>query len=295
MTENNSALPSETPNPIAMAGLEFVEYATAQPNEFGAALEKMGFVRIARHRSRNVFLYRQGDMNVIVNADPDSLAGMSSSPGDVTLSAIAFRVADASQAYKHMVDMGAWPIPTRAGAMELNIPGVHGVSDSILYLVDRHHDLSIYDVDFIYDEKVSSQPPAIAGMHFFGVVQYVGPDRMDEWIDFYDQLLGFTPLRHGESFGILPRGTMLQSPCGKFYLQLIAPPEDASYDLQWDECFARLGLGVPNVQNAVDILRQRGIAFEDRGQLHVTEKGALTQMLAGKTFFELVASQPALS
>jgi len=294
MTENNSNL-AEQSNPVAMEGLEFVEYATARPEEFGAVLEKLGFVRIARHRSREVLLYRQGAMNIIVNADPESLSCTNSGPDDVVLSALAFRVADASQAYRHMVDLGAWPIPTRAGAMELNIPGVHGVSDSILYLVDRHRDFSIYDVDFIYDDAVSPNPPAIAGMHFFGIVQYVGPDRMDEWVDFYYQLLGFTPLPFGESFGILPRGTLLQSPCGKFYLQLIGPPDDTSYDVEWDECFARLGLGVPDVLAAVDTLRQRGIAFEERGLIHVTEKGALTQMLAGRTHFELVASRQSAS
>lgn len=292
MTDNASSLyPGD--NPVAMAGLEFVEYATARAAEFGKVLEQMGFAYIAHHRSRQVFLYRQGPMNVIVNADPDMLAGTNSNPDEVVLSGVAFRVADASRAYRHMVDNGAWPIPTRAGAMELNIPGVHGVADSILYLVDRHQDFSIYDVDFIYNEGVSRQPPALAGMHFFGLVQYVGPDRMDEWIDFYYQLLGFTPLPFGESFGILPRGSLLKSPCGQFYLQLIGPPDDdSSYDLQWDEGFARLGFGTPDVPEAVRRLRERGVAFEEGGLIHVTEKGALTRMLLGKTHFELVASQP---
>lgn len=290
MTENNSTGLVERSNPVAMEGLEFIEYATARPSEFGSVLEKLGFTCIARHRSRAVFLYRQGEMNIIVNADPESLSGTNSGPDDVILSAVAFRVADASKAYKHMVDLGAWPIPTRAGAMELNIPGVHGVSDSIIYLVDRHRELSIYDVDFIYNDNISRHPPAIAGMHFFGIVQYVGPGRMEEWVDFYNQLLGFTPLPFGESFGILPRGTLLQSPCGKFYLQLIGPPDGASYDMEWDECFARLGLGVPDVLSTVKTLQERGIAFEEHSLIHVSEKGALTRMLAGKTHFELVAS-----
>jgi 4-hydroxyphenylpyruvate dioxygenase len=276
-------------NPVGMEGLEFVEYATARPESFGVVLEKLGFACIAQHRSRHVLLYRQGDMNIIVNADPESLSGTNSEPDEIVLSAVAFRVADARQAYKHMVDLGAWPIPTRAGAMELNIPGIHGVSDSILYLVDRHRDFSIYDVDFIYSQDVPRNPPAHSGMQFFGIAQYVGPNRMEDWIDFYDQLLGFKPLPYGESFGILPSGTLLQSPCGKFYLQLIGPPDETSYDVQWEECFARLALGVPDVLATVDALRQRGIEFEESRSIHVTEKGALTKMLVGKTNFELVA------
>ena len=62
-------LPEPT-NPIGIDGLEFVEYATAKPQEFGALLEKLGFAAIARHRSREVMLYRQGGMNLIVNSRP---------------------------------------------------------------------------------------------------------------------------------------------------------------------------------------------------------------------------------
>lgn len=287
----HSTPPATPANPIGIEGLEFIEYATAAPAELGRTLETMGFSCIARHRSREVLLYRQGAMTIVVNADPEMLSG-TSGEADVVISGIAFRVADARRAYQHMVDLGAWPIPTRAGAMELNIPGVHGVGDSIIYLVDRYRDFSIYDVDFIYREGVSRQPPAVVpGMHLFGLVQYVGPGRMDEWVDFYNQLLGFSLLAPGESFGILPHGCLLQSPCGQFYLQLVGPPDDLSYDLEWDERFARLGFGVPDVAQAVSLLQARGVAFEETGLIHVTEKGALTRMFPGKTHFELVASR----
>lgn len=289
----HSTQPATPANPIGIEGLEFIEYATAAPEELGRTLAAMGFACIARHRSREVLLYRQGAMTIVVNADPDMLSGTAAETG-VVISGIAFRVADARRAYQHMVELGAWPIPTRAGAMELNIPGVHGVGDSIIYLVDRYRDFSIYDVDFVYREGVSKQPPAVVpGMHLFGLVQYVGPGRMEEWVDFYNQLLGFVPLPPGESFGILPHGCLLQSPCGQFYLQLVGPPDDLSYDLEWDERFARLGLGVPDVAQAVSLLQARGVAFEETGLIHVTEKGALTRMFPGRTHFELVASRRA--
>lgn len=291
MTENNSDVLSRSENPLGLEGVEFVEYATAQPEGLGKTLELMGFAYIARHRSRRVFLYRQGTMTIVVNADHEMLNGTDLQGDSVTLSGIAFRVADASSAYRHMVDLGAWPIPTRAGAMELNIPGVHGVGDSVIYLVDRHRDFSIFDVDFVFDTQVSSQPPALADMHFFGLVQYVGAGRMEEWIDFYDQLLGFTPLPQGESFGILTRGSLLKSPCNQFYLQLFGPPEDVSYDIEWDESLARLGIGTPDVHAAVEQLQARGVTFEEGGLIKVTDKGALTRMFPGKVHFELVASR----
>src|SRR3982751_2670455 len=134
----------EPSHPLCNDGLEFVEYATSQPQQFGTLLQKMGFAAVARHRSREVTLYRQGAMNLIVNAHEAA----SATP---TLSAFALRVRDAAYAHKHSLDMGAWDMPTRASAMELNIPGVHGVADSLVYFVDRWEDLSIYDVDFVFE------------------------------------------------------------------------------------------------------------------------------------------------
>jgi 4-hydroxyphenylpyruvate dioxygenase len=283
--ENNP----EPLNPLGIDGIEFVEYATSEPLALGGILEQMGFVQTARHRSREVVLYRQGMMNVIVNADLGALPRTEKDPQSTVISAIALRVRDAGAAYKHAIDMGAWAIPTRAGAMELNIPGVHGVGDSILYFVDRFQDFSIYDVDFKPIPNTPANPPALAGMHFFGVVQAVGHDRSPEWIDFYQQLMDFRPLPEGRYFGILPKGTLLESPCHKFYLQLIEPPEGAG-SLHWDEQLIRIGIGAPDVLVAVKELKQRGIIFVDRAQVQANEKGALTQLYKGGVSFELVVS-----
>jgi len=125
----------EPSNPLGMDGIEFIEYATSQPQAFGALLQKLGFAAVARHRSREVMLYRQGPMNLIVN----SHASEFESP---VLSAIALRVRDAGHAYRHSLDLGAWEMPTRAAAMELNIPGIHGVGGSLVYFVDRYLDFS---------------------------------------------------------------------------------------------------------------------------------------------------------
>jgi 4-hydroxyphenylpyruvate dioxygenase len=272
-------------NPLGMDGIEFVEYATREPLKFGAVLELLGFALVARHRSREVLLYRQGAMNVIVNAD----SGVANNDGPPSLMALALRVRDASFAYRHTVDLGAWPIPTRAGAMELNIPGIHAVGETIIYFVDRYQDFSIYDVDFKYLAGVNPKPPAVAGLHFFGVVQAIGAGRTDDWLDFYDHLLGFRVLPQGQYFGILPKGTLLESPCKKFYLQLIEPPQ-GSDDIIWDEEWLRLGLGAPDVLAATQTLRERGVVFVDRDSLHTSEKGALTQFYMDGVAFEFVHS-----
>jgi len=275
-------------NPLGMDGIEFIEYATSQPQALGALLQQMGFAAVARHRSREVMLYRQGSMNLIVNAHPDALPEMP--PGETpTLSAIALRVRDAGRAHRRSIDLGAWGMPTRAAAMELNIPGIHGVGDSLIYFVDRHADFSIYDVDFVPLSGTDLRPPAVAGLHYFGVVQSILEGRTSDWIDFYETLLRFTPLPTGKFFGVLPKGTLLESPCHKFFLQLIEPPSGAG-EVRWEEGLVRIGMAAPDVPAATRALQERGIIFIDRGEIQSSEKGALTQMYLKSVTFELVAS-----
>jgi len=272
----------EPSNPVGIDGIEFIEYATSQPQAFGALLQQLGFAAIARHRSREVLLYRQGAMNLIVNSHGVAEA----TPG---LAAIALRVRDAGTAFRHALDLGAWEMPTRAAAMELHIPGIHGVGDSLIYFVDRYRDFSIYDVDFVPLAGTEPRPPALAGLHWFGVVQAILGGRTEDWVDFYRALFGFTVLPRGQYFGVLPKGTLLESPCHKFYLQLIEPPPGAD-DIHWDEGLVRVGLGAPDVPAATRALRERGIVFIDRGAVQPSDKGALTQPYLGGATFELVAS-----
>ena len=272
----------EPSNPLGVDGLEFVEYATSQPQQFGALLQQLGFAAIARHRSREVMLYRQGPMNLIVNAH-EAAGAMP------TLSAFALRVRDAAFAHRHSLDLGAWDMPTRASAMELNIPGIHGVADTLIYFVDRYRDFSIYDVDFVALSGTEPRPRAIAGMHWFGIVQSIMGERTADWLEFYENLFGFTVLPRGQYFGVLPKGTLLESPCHKFYLQLIEPPP-GSEDVRWDESLVRVGIGAPDIPTAVKDLKSRGVVFVDRGSVQPSEKGALTQPYLGGVTFELVHS-----
>jgi 4-hydroxyphenylpyruvate dioxygenase len=272
----------EPKNPLGIDGIEFVEYSTSQAQAFGALLQKMGFAAVARHRSREVMLYRQGSMNLIVNSH-----GVTEPTP--TVNAIALRVRDAGQAFQHSLDLGAWEMPTRASAMELHIPGIHGVGDSLIYFVDRYADFSIYDVDFVFQENINKKPPAIAGLHWFGVVQAILPDRTADWLDFYRSLFGFQVLPRGQYFGVLPKGTLLESPCHRFYLQLIEPPPGAE-DVHWDEGLVRVGLGAPDVPKAVKALQERGVVFVDHGAVQPSDKGALTQIYLGGVTFELVVS-----
>lgn len=278
-------------NPLNMQGIEFIEYTSSHPDELGAVLTQMGFQLLARHRSRAVFLYRQGGMNIIINADPVALTGLSSQHEDNQISALAIRVDNAHHAYERCIEWGAWPIPTRADAMELNIPGIHGVGDAIIYLVDGRRNFSIYDVDFDYLSDVREVEPVAPGLHFFGLVQYINPDRSAEWTDFYGQLLGFAPLPKDSRFGILPHGVILESPCRQFYLQLVEPVGDALFDTEWYEQFARLAFGTPDVLDTVRLLEARQVKFQNNDFIRPDQHGAITTALSYDVNFEFVHHQ----
>jgi 4-hydroxyphenylpyruvate dioxygenase len=271
-------------NPLGLEGIEFIEYATSKPQALGQALETMGFRPIARHRSREVLLYRQGDINIIVNAHSSSGSGLTEKP---VIAAVALRVRDAGAAYRRALDRGAWAVPVNVEVMELNIPAVHGVGSSRIYFVDRHKEFSIYDVDFTPIPTVDQRPPAVAGLHFFGIVQYIGNDRTDDWTEFYSALFAFTALPAEERFGILPKGRILQSPCKSFYLQLIEP-EPTVLDVEDDECFQRMGLGTPDVPSTVAQLQKRGVEFLASKGAGAEARGALTRTVLGSVMFELV-------
>jgi len=159
-------------NPVGTDGFEFIEYTAPDPVALGKLFEQMGFTAIARHRHKNVTLYRQGEINFIINAEPDSFAQRFARLHGPSICAIAFRVADAGKAYQRALELGAWGFDNKTGPMELNIPAIKGIGDSLIYFVDRWRgkngaqpgaigDISIYDVDF--------EP--IAGAHALGPLQ----------------------------------------------------------------------------------------------------------------------------
>ena len=276
------------PNPLGLEGVEFIEYATSKPQALGQVLETMGFRPISRHRSREVLLYRQGAINIIVNAHSSGTA-LTQAP---VITAIALRVRDAAAAYRRALERGAWAVPARVEVMELNIPAVHGVGASRIYFVDRYKEFSIYDVDFTPIPTVDQHPPALAGMHLFGVVQYIGNDRTADWTEFYSELFGFSALAAEQRFGILPKGRILRSPCDRFYLQLIEP-EPGVLDLDDDECLQRLGLGTADVVATVAQLRARGVEFVASKVGDIDSRGALTRSVMGGVMFELVHDERA--
>ena len=278
---------ADAANPLGIDGIEFIEYATSKPQALGQVLEMMGFRPVARHRSREVLLYRQGGMNVIVNAHVAKLPRTVQPAERPVIAAVALRVRDAAAAYRHVIAAGAWVVPTQVEVMELNIPAIHGVGSSRMYFVDRYREFSIYDVDFTLIPTVDPKPPALCDMRWFGIVQYIGADRMEDWTEFYSELFGFKALPDEQRYGILPKGRILKSPDGSFYLQLIEP-KPGILEIEPDESLQRVGLGTSDVLATVAALRARGVGFVESEGVHSDARGALTQSYLGGVMFELV-------
>jgi len=277
----------ETPNRLGIDGIEFIEYTTSHPQALGQVLESMGFKPVARHRSREVTLYRQGGMNLVVNANPEDARMSGAADGEPVISAVAFRVQDALKAHTRCIELGAWKVPSHAQAMELHIPAIHGPGSTRFYFVDRWKEFSIYDIDFKPIPTVDQHPKSIAEMSYFGVVQYIGVGRSADWLAYFENIFDFTFIPDDQRFGILPKGKLMKSPCGQFLWQLIEPEPWMDGD-ESPESLQRIGLGVADVGAAVKVLKTQGVEFVESSQLHPEDRGALTRSMLGSVSFELV-------
>ena len=151
-------------------------------------------------------------------------------------------------------------------------------------LLDELHHL---EIDFCPIPTVDPAPPALAGMTYFGLVQYIGASRSADWVSYYEHMFDFSLIPHEQRFGILPKGTLMRSPCAGFLWQLVEP-DPMMDEEQSVEQLQRLGLGVPDVNEAVRQLKSRGVEFVESAQLHPEDRGALTRTVLGSVSFELV-------
>jgi 4-hydroxyphenylpyruvate dioxygenase len=267
-------------NPMGTAGFEFIEYAAPDPKALGALFEQMGFVAIAKHRHKDVTLYRQGDINFIINAEPDSFAQRFARKHGPSVCAFALRVNDAAYAYQKLLEMGAWGFDNKNGPMELNIPAIKGIGDSLVYLVDRWRgkegtaggigDISIYDVDFVAIPGVQAEQKGCGLTYIDHLTHNVFRGRMKEWAGFYETYFNFREIRyfdiHGKQTGL--KSKAMTSPCGKIRIPINESSDDKSQiaeylDLYNGEGVQHIALGTDDIYTTVAQLKERGVIFQD--------------------------------
>jgi 4-hydroxyphenylpyruvate dioxygenase len=258
-------------NPMGTDGFEFVEYAAPDPAALAALFATMGFSAVARHRSKSVTLYRQGGVNFVLNAEPESFAQAFARIHGPSVCAMAFRVRDAASAYRRAVALGAKPVEARLGPMELNIPAIEGIGGSLIYLVDRYgDDRSIYDVDFL---PIAGAEPDPAGAGLTGIdhlTHNVHRGRMAEWSKFYERLFNFRELRYFDIEGKLTglRSQAMTSPCGKIRIPINESADDQSQIAEYlaayhGEGIQHIALATSDIFRTVETLRGNGVPFQD--------------------------------
>ena len=257
-------------NPMGTDGFEFIEFAAPDPAAMGALFERLGFQAVARHRSKDVTLYRQGDINFIVNAQPDSFAQAFARVHGPSICAIAFRVRNAAAAFDRAVKLGAWPYAGPVGPMELNIPAIKGIGDSLVYLVDRYGTKgSIYDVDF---ELLPGQDWVVPGLGLTGIdhlTHNVHRGRMVEWAEFYTRLFNFREMRYFDIEGKLTglKSMAMVSPCGKIRIPINESTDDKSQIVEYltayhGEGIQHVALGTGDIHATVEAMQARQIPFQ---------------------------------
>jgi 4-hydroxyphenylpyruvate dioxygenase len=227
-TSNAPAAQSDHANPVGLDGFEFVEFCAPEKGLLESAFERMGFTRIARHRSKDVDLWRQGGINFVVNYEPRSPAAYFAAEHGPSACGMAFRVRNAASAYREVLERGAEPVELRTGPMELRIPAIRGIGGALIYLVDRYEGapdgpgLSIYDIDFNYLPGVDRHPVGAGFKLIDHLTHNVYGGRMAHWAGWYERIFNFREIRYfdikGEYTGLTSRA--MTAPDGKIRIPL---------------------------------------------------------------------------
>lgn len=257
-------------NPLGTDGFEFVEFTAPDPERLKDLFERMGFVAISRHRSKNVLRFAQNDINFILNMEPSGQPADFREVHGPSANAMAFRVRDAAKAFALAVERGATPVRGLVGPMELNIPAIEGIGGSNLYLVDRYGAQAIYDVDFT---PIPGVPQAVAGTgltYLDHLTHNVHRGQMARWADFYERIFNFREIRYfdieGAQTGLISKA--MTSPCGKIRIPLNESRDEHSQIEEFlrdykGEGIQHIALGTADIYGAVETMAGRGVTFQD--------------------------------
>jgi 4-hydroxyphenylpyruvate dioxygenase len=189
-------------NIMGLNGFEFVEFASPLPDVLEPVLIALGFALVAHHRSKDVLLFRQGNINFIVNREPHCAAAYFAREHGPSACGMAFRVENAPSAYRRALALGAEPAEIPCGVMELRLPAIKGIGGTPLYLIDtQSFGLSIYDIDFVFIEGVERHPTGAGLTCIDHVTHNVYRGRMTYWAAFYERYFNFSETHYFDISG----------------------------------------------------------------------------------------------
>lgn len=210
-------------NPMGLCGFEFVEFTAPEEGILEPILSSMGFTKIAKHRSKNVHLWRQGGINMLTNYEKGTPASFYAKEHGPSACAMGFRVRDAAKAFELALSNGAEPVQIDTGFSELKIPAIKGIGGALIYFIDRFEEgLSIYDIDFEFIDGVDRNPVGCGFKVIDHLTHNVYKGRMDYWAEYYERLFNFREIRYfdikGEYTGLVSRA--LTAPDGLIRIPL---------------------------------------------------------------------------
>ena len=257
-------------NPMGLNGFEFVEFAAPDPAILENLFTTMGFALVAKHRSKQVDLYRQGEINFILNKEPFSGAAYFAEEHGPSACGMGFRVANSHFAYNKALELGAQPVDIPVGPMELKLPAIKGIGGAPIYLIDRYEDgASIYDIDFEFIETQDRHPKGCGLEVIDHLTHNVYRGRMSFWAEFYEKYFNFRELKFfdikGEYTGLTSKA--MTAPDGKIRIPL---NEEATQGVGQIEEFLmkfngegiqHIALTTPNIFKTIDDMKSRGVPF----------------------------------
>ncbi|WP_404402699.1 4-hydroxyphenylpyruvate dioxygenase [Idiomarina seosinensis] len=263
-----------TTNPLNTDGFEFVEYAA--PDEKGLAalkdlFDKLGFTEVARHKTKQAWLYKQNDINFIINAEPGGQAESFAREHGPSVCGMAWRVADAEHAMKHALANGAKAFPAEQGVID-DAQAVYGIGASVLYFIDNYQDNAVYQQHFtFYDDWQGKMNAHAAGLYEIDHLTHnVFRGNMDTWAGFYERIGNFREIRYfdieGKLTGLLSRA--MTAPCGKIRIPINESHDDKSQIEEYlreykGEGIQHIALTSDNIYKTVSDLRSIGMEFMD--------------------------------
>jgi len=255
-------------NPAGTDGFEFVEFAHPNPEKLAVLFQMMGFRPVARHRKKSIYVYRQGDINYILNADPESFAARFVAEHGPCAPSMAWRVVDAKQAFEHAVKMGAEPYDGPGKVFD--VPAIKGIGGSLLYFVDRYGAKgSVYtNDDFRWLGPVDPKPEGFGFYYLDHLTHNVFRGNMDKWSDFYIRLFNFRQIRffdiEGKLTGLYSRA--LTSPCGRIRIPINESADEHSQIEEYlkkykGEGIQHIAVATEDIYASTDRLSDNGIRF----------------------------------
>ncbi|MCJ8311301.1 MAG: 4-hydroxyphenylpyruvate dioxygenase [Rhizobiaceae bacterium] len=254
-------------NPVGTDGFEFVEFAHPDPSELETLFARMGYVEVARHKTKAISVWRQGDINYLINSEPGSHAMAFADVHGPCASAMAWRVVDAQQAFDHAVKLGAEPYLGTDKA--LDVPAIVGIGGSLLYFIDTYGETgSAYDAEFDWTGEKDPKPQGIGFYYLDHLTHNVFRGNMDTWWHFYRDLFGFTQIHffdiEGKMTGLISRA--ITSPCGKIRIPLNESTDDKSQIESYlrkykGEGIQHIAVGTDEIYDATDSLAENGLKF----------------------------------